>query len=313
MPRLVAEITADTKGLETGLHQADGMIEKFGHKVKHHLIRSFGYGFLATASVEAIKKNIEMAEHISEGAAKLKISTDEYQGLQEAAKKASLGVEEFVEMNKKNGVVLERQIVNLGNYRNAIKMTTEEIEEFKEMKETAGMLVQKGITGPIGFAGRKAWNLVAGTQDLWNAVQSLAWGGKFMGESTEDWLFNALKQGAEYRNQDMTWFRDTGSAALDLPAGTRLKRRQHAIAKKTAELNALVADEKGMLSHSDPRTAWLAPGVTDWQSMGAMTRIPSVLVSDQERNHQEQVDLLTEIRNKIAETKDAIDKLNRGE
>lgn len=306
--RLVAEIGADTSGFETGLNRADLMVEKFTHKVTHHLVKAFGYGFLAHLIFEAPKSQIEAAEKIEEGAKKMHVTTDEYQELGAAAKDAGMEINEFIKKNAEQGVMLDSLVKRVGEYRNQIKMTREEVEQWVEIGQ-AGKSMFSGMVAPIAWIAKKAYNLGAVGLNLGGAaIGSMAngFGYNFNGINTEDYLLEASRQGHNLFGLGTEGLKDEGGKALPRPAGYG---QQKAYDSLTNSLRVLKMQEESMRQQSRSRFSIWSPGLTDWEQGGAGGFSRVVTMSDKIDDGNQR---LEEIRKEIQETNEELRKLREG-
>lgn len=301
--RLIAEIGADVSGFERGINKADMLVTKFGHDVSKKLANAFGAGMLAAVIAQVPAKFIEQAEKIKEGAAKLKVSTDEYQMLSAAAKDAGMETEEFVKANAKNGVMLDVLVKKLGDYRGQIEMTKQSISTWTEIGQ-GGKSFLSGLMGPIGWGIQKTFSGIGAGLNLGGAVMSSLGFGNFLGVAPEDYLLEARKHAANlfgYPSAPSS----ADSSALPLPAGYGQTKKLNRLEEN---LRILGIQEGQLKQQAGSRASFYGPSLTDREEGGAFVARQSVIVQEQ----QETNDRLEAVRKEISDTKEEIRKLREG-
>jgi uncharacterized protein (DUF1778 family) len=303
--RMVAEITADTKGFEAGLERTDRLAEQFTHKLSHHMQKAFGAAFWASILFEGPRKMIEQSEKISEGATKLHVTTDEYQMLEAAAKEAGQGVEEFIKAQAKQGHMLDTVISKAEKYREQIRLSTKQIEDYKEMQESLGMKGflggAMGTAGAIGLGaykgGMTAIQLINASLDT---LLKGATGGRVgMPVSAEDSLLDIMQ---------MWGWADRPLKGLDQPIPRRpMDRNQKEYDNEMRRLHMLEYQEDALKQamRANRGLSWLSPGA---MPLGIATRLPMVLAKDPGEKLNDQ---LEKVHEDLQLVKAAIEKLGQ--
>jgi|GEM_PF-6329139 len=301
---LIAEIGADTSGFEAGLRRADASAAKFGKQIAGKLNAAFGIGVLTASITSSLRQRIADAEAITSSSARLKVTTDEYQALNEIAKDYHTTVEDLIKSHQDEGTTLSRLVPLMEQYRSKIQMTADEIKELNQFSSSLKEF-GKGAASPLSWLTRGIFGLGAGAIGMGaGALSALAqpFGVTVGGIKPEDWFYEAKKMLGDFENLS------ENGAPLPLPYSNRERRRLNRLGGLTENLRILESQESAIRADGSRRASIWNVQTSGMQSGGAFIRRPGMIIEESRETNNK----LEEVRKAITEVKAEIEKLNRG-
>jgi hypothetical protein len=297
MPKLVAEFGADTTQFEAGLNRMDMMAERFGHKLTHHLSRAFGYGFLASQATDLIKEVFTHADEIQKTAKEIGRTTDEVQLLQQAADEAGTSLNDYLQQAKDGSINLEKTLKEIRERGGFQIIEKSDLDEIAKLKKGWGVykkgLLDRGATVVGGYVGYYD-DLLHGR--FRNAGLNAA---RAIGAATPGIFGQAI---FNYANRKLNPPHDGNEPGGGMPFFNPLFFMRLGLMNRA---NQLSAQEQAMRGQ---KTSLFQPAVTDWQSLGALTRLPTMRLHEVDENAKKMED----VRRELVEIKGVLKSIQQG-